>query len=209
MYIPTLPTDNLYKFIALSGVVIFLIFIIYPDFQINEVKEEIINIETEIGELEFEKNLLEERQKELYDEIEEANHKLSKYQIEDSLDIKININDLKRQLQNSDYREYLEFIYKHKENLIPEIKLQQQITEKVNELRKNNQEIELKFHKINRKLNINEEKTDEARKSICKWLIGSAIGCFMMVLGFRLWYTKSQKPMDKKLLKEIKEPYTQ
>lgn len=202
MDIPTLPTDNLYKFIALSGVLIFLFFYIYADYRMNEIKEEIINIETESGELEFETKLLEERQEELKDEIEEVNDELSKHQIKDTF----NIKELKHQIQNSNHREYLEFIFKYKENLIPEIKLQQQVIEKSHELKKNSQELRLKSHRIERKFEIIKEKNDEVRKSKWIWIIGSFISGLMMVNGFRLWYTKSQIPMDKRLLKEINEP---
>lgn len=126
--------------------------------------------------------------------------------MEDTTELKINIKDLKLRLRDSDYREYLEFLYNYRENIFPVVKLHKQIEEKNEKLKLANQENQLKRYKIKRKLEIIGEKNNEVKKTRWLWFIGSLIGSLMAVFGFKLWYTKVQKPLDQKLLNEITEP---
>ena len=65
MNIPNLPTDNLYKFIALTGVVLFLTFLIYPSFRAIELNEKIYLIDAESRKLDIESSNLEIKRNEV------------------------------------------------------------------------------------------------------------------------------------------------
>ncbi len=206
MNIPNLPTDNLYKFLALSGVVIFLFFNIYPAHLLGEIKEEISTIETEKGELIFEVTALEKIQEEVEIDLEEAKSEISKYQYSDTLESIIIVEELKEQLRNPANRDYLEFIFKHKKDILPSLNLQEEIRAKTEKIKNTKNEILLRLHKITRKLKLIEDKNTEAGKSIWKWGAGYFLGIMMMFFGFKLWYSRVQKPLDQKLIKEITEP---
>ncbi len=47
MYIPAIPTDNLYKFVALSGIALVLVSLIYPEQAIRDLEVRIIDSETQ------------------------------------------------------------------------------------------------------------------------------------------------------------------
>jgi len=202
MNIPNIPTDNLYKFIALSGVVVFLFFNIYPGIMIREVHDEIAQITTEQGELKLEVQFLEARKKELEDDIADVRNKLSKYDVDDSSEIKIIITELAEQLRDEKNREYLKFVYEYQEYIIPEIKLNREIEEKSEELISTSNEMLLKLHRVDRKLELVGEKNEEVGDSMWSWWLGSSLGLLMMAIGFRLWYTKVQQPLDIKLANE-------
>ena len=48
MYIPAIPTDNLYKFVALSGVALVLVSLIYPEQALRELGTRQIDSETQM-----------------------------------------------------------------------------------------------------------------------------------------------------------------
>lgn len=54
MILPTLPTDNLYKFLALSGLAILIFGVVYPYKLANELELKIVDVGTQIKLLEFE-----------------------------------------------------------------------------------------------------------------------------------------------------------
>jgi hypothetical protein len=49
MYIPAIPTDNLYKFLALSGIALVIISLLYPEHAIRGLKTQSINAQTELS----------------------------------------------------------------------------------------------------------------------------------------------------------------
>ena len=203
MNIPNLPTDNLYKFLALSGVVISLFFNIYPDYVLDEIREEVTKIETESGELKLEVLFLEEEQEELEKKISKANTEISRYQYSDTLETVIIVEELKKQLLGKENRDYLEFIFKYKNEILPAMKLKEEIRLADEKIYSNLKIIRLKSLQVNRKLEIMKEKNEKAKGSNWMWALGSGIGVFMMITGFRLWYTRVQKPLDQKLINEL------
>ena len=49
MNVPNLPTDNLYKFIALTGIVLFLVALIYPEYKDAQLKDAIALYNAEVN----------------------------------------------------------------------------------------------------------------------------------------------------------------
>jgi len=203
MNIPNLPTDNLYKFIALSGVVISLTCAIIPNITIKEIRDEITTIETERGELEFEIKILKERKIEILTNIAKVDSMLDRYEYDDLINVGIDLADLVERLHDPEHREYLQFIYDNKNNILPEVKLLEGNRNQIQQLNEINNEIRFKAHRIERKLELLKLKTGEINSSIWKWAIGLLVGFIMMNYGFRLWYVKVQKLLDEKLKKEL------
>ena len=65
MNIPNLPTDNLYKFMALSGLVLFIISTIYPTYYIDNLTSEVHETGTEIGLFKIETKMVDEKIKDV------------------------------------------------------------------------------------------------------------------------------------------------
>ncbi len=204
MNIPNLPTDNLYKFLALFGLVLFLFCNIYPTTKLNKVEEEVIKIKTEIGEIDLEIDFLEEEIDKYEEDIEEAEMTISEYQFSDTTASKINAENLARNLQSKDYRDYLEFIYKYKDDIFPVHKLQREIQAKREKINQKRNKIKLRLYRSMREREIVSQKNSDIIKLAWGWAIGSSIGFTMMFFGFRLWYKKVQKPIDEKMVAEIK-----
>src|SRR6266853_268176 len=58
MHFPNLPTDNLYKFLALSGVVVVLASIFYPKSRLGEIQQRVIEVTAEMRILDLENKRL-------------------------------------------------------------------------------------------------------------------------------------------------------
>jgi hypothetical protein len=54
--VPTLPTDNLYKFMALSGLAIIIFSLVFPMIRISEIKLKMVEVETQLAVLHIEIN---------------------------------------------------------------------------------------------------------------------------------------------------------
>jgi len=52
--VPTLPTDNLYKFMALSGLAIVIFSFVFPMIRMSEIKLKLVEVETQTELLEIE-----------------------------------------------------------------------------------------------------------------------------------------------------------
>src|SRR3989442_1262057 len=59
MNLPTLPTDNLYKFFALSGLALIVFIVVFPTNQISDIELKTIEVKTQISLLELEGSVLE------------------------------------------------------------------------------------------------------------------------------------------------------
>ena len=165
MSFPNLPTDNLYKFIALSGLVISLLSIIYFLESLNRLNNEIIKTGTEIGELEFNSNYLNIQKKNLEAEVEQLEIEVTKnYSINEKPE-PINVKDLKERLKNKDYRSYLEFQFRYSKEIIPEEKSLQELNEKFKKLEEKTYDISLKTHQLKRKNEIIKGKLGQISNS--------------------------------------------
>jgi hypothetical protein len=71
MNIPNVPTDNLYKFIALTGVILLLLSILYPELKKQELTSEITLLNGEINKIDYEMLPIEEQSLEIKNKIAE------------------------------------------------------------------------------------------------------------------------------------------
>ena len=209
MTIPSLPTDNLYKFVALSGLVLIITSLALPMLnndkgyklftQLNSNKTQ---IEIEIKELTTQDSIIDA----LLNQLEAGIDSDSLYPQKD-----INIYSLKyrddviESCYGKEFRDYYEFIEKHKYTLFPREAKIREIKNKMKE----RDEIRLEIKKLHYQfINKNAElKTVvniyERREFIL--LVSSLIGIILTSFGFYYWYYRVQKYLDKKLKKETEE----
>ena len=189
MEIPSLPTDNLYKFMALSGILIGLFFtsiLGYLIFTI-EIKYIEINKQKDLSNVTYKVNLENRKnEKEYLDELENLIEEKKNY-------LKDRYNNQRTNEYYDDYRELIgekrEFInLKYKEKLknndnthILELKKQED-SNRIEEL--------IKILKFSIFLSV-----------IC--VIGIIIGIFLAIKGFKLWQIKLQNYLDKNIEKKI------
>lgn len=75
MQIPNIPTDNLYKFLSLSGIAIFMFCIVYPEYLNRQLDELIDENTTSIGLMKLETENLKERTKILKESVKKLGEK--------------------------------------------------------------------------------------------------------------------------------------
>jgi len=110
MQIPNLPTDNLYKFFALAGVVIIITCLIIPTYLIRNIKYEIVETETEMGEIDYKIKGLKKRRLEIEANIMIVDSLLNLSNFSDSIHQDINFADHIKRIYDPEYREFIKFI---------------------------------------------------------------------------------------------------
>ncbi|MEM6515800.1 MAG: hypothetical protein AAF688_06420, partial [Bacteroidota bacterium] len=120
--IPSLPTDNLYKFYSLSGLVVLLFSLIFLVIQYDDLINSIDTLKKDVDLLELESDFLS-------DDIESLNEKeaylrssLAEYDIsrDFSKSKYEHFSEFIKNLQNDEqYRDYIEFTFKYEEFIIP------------------------------------------------------------------------------------------
>lgn len=203
MNIPNLPTDNLYKFIALSGLAIYVFSIVYPIHLIEQYSELNHEIRTDIAKSEIESdrisqslNALKDRLKDIKESYDLGEVEVSKFGEED-------MKELKEKSKDPDYREYIKFWRENRDYLIPNL-------EELNEVERLNLEIDEKHYlhmlnnvdivESNRRLEELDRRID-ATNMISK--VGHVLGGIMIIFGFTCWYTRVQRVLDLKLRAEL------
>ncbi|KAB5489420.1 hypothetical protein [Flagellimonas hadalis] len=214
--IPNLPTDNLYKFEAISGVFIFLFAVVFLSLQGVEYLDDINDLEKkESIEILQMRHLLQDQEwlsKEI-DLLKSQVKELDSFMKYDGLDgdndfINLNAHEkLHKRLDLSkdpNYRDYMEFRYKYREDIFPNLKTFKELAE----LTKENEKTLRKLSISNIDLNFYELKINQ-RGKILKLLI--LVCCILMILGtilairgFRHWYIKVQSKIDLKMDYEVK-----
>lgn len=187
MDIPVLPTDNLYKFMAMSGLLIAIFFsliLIYSMYIIETKKLEIDN------------------------NIDNLNANIEIYK--DSSKIETNyITDLVEQLKQKN--EFAEIIYKNlnTEKHIDDYKEYLKDKEKINEIiYKTRLKLEDTHNKLKFKIQENKNFLKELNKMINFFIIlsiicflGMILGVLLAIKGFSLWKTRLQDYLDKNIKK--------
>lgn len=197
MNISSLPTDSLYKFLALLGAIIMISLIISLSHSCDSIIDKIDAYEINLAELNFEIAIKNKKLDEFIKELEILESEIDRYDISS---FEFNLHDFEEiieNLQNVDNRDYYQFIFDNKEDIFPEIR-------KLNELKikmKNIDELEndLSFKSlqidIKRELIIKTYNRLDNRKFY--YYSGIMFGLIMMILGFILWYFKVQRYIDR------------
>lgn len=204
MQLPNLPTDNLYKFMALFGLIGLMFFITTSFYAINSLEDEIIKLNTKKINFKYELREFQKRDSILSIDLNNTSTKISKYlPLVDSINRKNYYDELRTDLQDAEYRSYLEFYFKYKEKLFPDLEKYNSLVEKKIERRKVLEVMSRKAHDINRLSDVVLEKNNRLKsfKNIYLW---SYIFCaFIMMSGFTLWYIRVQVFLDRKLKNEV------
>jgi len=201
MEIPNLPTDNLYKFRALSGLSIIIFFISIFVIRLARIDENINKLKIEIGELEFERVILQEKDSLFALEAKNLGKALEKYKF-DPVDTIILLDSLIKDLHNPAHREYLQFIFSYQNEVIPEQKLLNALNQRLKQREENSFSLRSKANSIDIKNEILNSDIKALRRFTWLMSLGIGIGVYFTLSGFRLWYNKVQKYLDKKLENE-------
>ncbi len=175
----TPPTDNLYKFIAIAGLLFIFASIFYPTFLNIQINERILESEKDIEIATIERTKLERES----NVIERKTN-----------DIQKKVEGFKQNSSNVSAKQ-LEADMKDLEQLQKQSK---EVTDVATELQKRNIEIEYK-NKITKFYNNYLESALNAAK------VGMTIGLILTFLGFTLWFFKVQKHQDLALKEEAKQ----
>ena len=185
MNLPSLPTDNLYKFFSISGIVLFLIFHYYPKYLEKELSKESIQIEGEIDILYTDTLLINNKQKFL-------EKKLFTLQKECNCGLNFNISKDK-------------VIWEILENSSEKKKLGSLIQSYIEEIDK------LNFEHIKKQIEIlsKQRKLLENKKEIEEYIKDSKFylpfSFYLLIFGFVLWFFRTQNLQDKILYNQFKE----
>lgn len=187
MNIPNLPTDNLYKFIALTGVIIFIITIFYPEYQRTSIRDEIILYNRELQKLNIEKDKSKRKLRGIKMQVETLDKKSNcncSSIINDTIIVRTRVTEGSKEL----------------------VELSNQIDKLIEDYISTNIELDIKGVEIVAKLDlINSKNEDLTTLTEATYFFGP----FSMVLalfGFLLWYDNTQKYQDR-VLKEQANQY--
>jgi hypothetical protein len=199
MNIPNLPTDNLYKFIALSGVFIYTSCLLIPIFGFDKLDSEILKTKIDLVVLKTDEIFLSKQYEELENDQNDIIKQLDKYRFQEKNDSIIDFEQLQKQFRKDEYREYYEFIFNYYDKIFPSAKLIQEWKSKRDELNKLNLELNKKSAIIVEQTKFLHDSLDTLKKYKWIWFIGTFVGSFMCVIGFKLWYCRVQKFIDIKI----------
>jgi len=208
MTIPNLPTDNLYKFIALTGSILFLFCWVYPLSRIEKIENERMLLAKDIARIEIEQKVLLENSNELNENLELLKKEM--YETYGNIDslrkidpIRIDIYKFKEKLKNKDYREYLKFTYDYEKQLYPEIKKVEEFNKTMNEIKNKTNELRINSVELSSKHMQLCEKVRQEKSWNKLSVIGIILGIIISGCGFTLWYYKVQLPLDIELRQKI------
>jgi len=200
--IPNLPTDNLYKFIALSGLVILAFSVTYPLHLDQKVMILYDEYSLEKDQTRLEEDRLRYSIKALRESTEALQEKLSKVVISNE-EVVSNISAIKENLKNEEYREQVKFMHEYGDSVIP-------YRSETIEKNKHTKELQDEIHQLKLKeiyiANL-EERINHLfkRRKVLNFIswIGSVLGGVLAGVGFILWYFKVQQVLDLKLKFEM------
>jgi hypothetical protein len=205
MELPNLPTDNLYKFMSLTGIMFVVFFYVYPLTRIDRIRNEQTILVAEQGKLNASTEILKLRQNSLLKDLLTLEKKIDdKYGKPDSLDKlekkpRINLDNLWNNLHDKEYREYLKFTFDYEKKIIPEkneLQLLKSMTDSINEIGNKQKLILVDIKSKNAQIS---EKIKQERNWLWMEIIGLSLGLILIILGFKFWYYKVQIPLDEKL----------
>jgi len=201
MEIPNLPTDNLYKFIALSGVFIIVFFISMYVLRSTKLRENLDKITTEIGELQFEKLLLIEKDSILNVDLKDLESKLDRYKT-GSTELKFDLSEISKPILDPNKREAFRFFFTYESEILPERKILDDILLRKKLSDENEEKLRIKTNKIYLMSNQTIEDIKSLRRFSILMSLGIFIGSFLAINGFILWYQKVQKYLDIRIRKD-------
>lgn len=179
MNLPSFPTDNLYKFISIEGIILFVTALFYPEYRRSEINNEIALNNGDVKRLSIENQKSSSKLKEIKDEIEILDEKANNTGsiVNDTLISRTRILSGKADL----------------------VELSKKIDKLVLEWKEINMTIELKRIDIDIKSELTENKREALRDLNDIMIFLGPLSMLLTFIGFVLWYDKAQKFQDKVL----------
>ncbi len=207
MEIPNIPTDNYYKFLSLSGVLIMVTSLFIGLTEYNSISTDIDNIDLEVTKLKLDKKFLIEDLKKVEIQIDDLQKSTDVHNLNDSYEENfIFLKSNQTSIQNDkNFRDYIEFIFKYKRELMPEIIKAEKIKIDIAKQKKFDREIQIKQATIEFKTKLLRSKANTWYFMSITCVIFFISGQFISKKGFKNWYLLVQKPSDEKLKLEVDE----
>jgi len=204
MELPNLPTDNLYKFMSLTGILFVVFFYVYPLTRIDKIRIEQINLNAELARLNVSTEIFKFKQSSLQKDFKTLEKKIvEKYGETDSISKfekkqRINLDKLWNNLHDKEYREYLKFTFDYEKKIIPEkfeLDLLKSMSDSIMEIGNKQRLILIEIESKNAQIG---EKIKQENGWIWAEILGFSLGLILTTLGFKFWYYKVQIPLDEK-----------
>ena len=205
--IPNVPTDNLYKFYALSGIFIIIFSIVFSIYFGYKIVDELILLHNSNSMVALEIDFLNSDVEFILNKTKQLENDVSNfYSKPDSLknESKILSESIKKAKTDQNWRNYLEFYFKNKNHIIPGLAILIEIDSLETKIKTNLREIQKKHLS-------NELKLRELKIKIIELIIVLVIGISLIKSGFKLsnkgfklWKTNVQDLIDQKLKIELR-----
>lgn len=204
--IPNVPTDNLYKFYALSGIIIVVFSVSIRIYSNASIEEQLVTLDYDIALIKFERDNLLKDSNDWSEKAKIVDKMLEKHKPIDTLFyIKESTfdNQIYEMQNNPGYRDYLAFVFKYYDHILPEAEKLEQLKKYNESLKLNGREIDKKGIEIDYKLKKLKLKIDDQKIINYTTIFFIGLGLFLSIYGFNLWKKKVQNPIDKKLALDL------
>ena len=193
MQIPNIPTDNLYKFMAITGLLIILISMGFFIYSSTNIKRDIIESRYKVDILRLDVEYWSNDIIELKRLIEEDFFsKLDSNEL-----LRLNITDTSRKSSILLYDYYLKSTKIKDTNLKAAVSVWRESLKRTIDIKKNVINLEYNLNQIDLKMNL-------LKRYSAISLIGCLVGMLLTMIGFWLWYKKHQKYQDRLIKKGFK-----
>jgi hypothetical protein len=184
MSIPTIPTDNLYKFCALSGLLLFGFSLVYPMLKLSEAELQVIDIQeqNELLSVDY------KRTDRVIAQVEKDLHSAEAQKNQLEADLSKNPKNPSNLQQGNELTQAL-VLLRTKQSAL-------------RDLHDDNSRAQIKINAAERKLKY---ALVEIRRFTGAMIIGAALGAGLCWFGFKNWYSKIQSPQDQLLHQQLAE----
>jgi hypothetical protein len=201
--LPSLPTDNLYKFFFIGGLTAVILSVVFYFNQYNLIRNKMDNMELSILNSENEMDVLHEEANELKAELIEIKKGLDSIKT-DSATSPYNYSQKLRDIMNDkNYREYLSFVFEHKKDIIPYYEQNNLLNIKGEEHKKRLRQISLNAKVVALKNKQLSREISHLGFVTCWVVVFIIVGSLMTVYGYTNWNKFVQMPTDERLRVEL------
>jgi uncharacterized protein (DUF1499 family) len=191
---------------AISGVTIVLVSVLYYTTELNNLFTNMNSIESEITSIELEVNFIKADKDILDQRLTDIRKSLPDSLFKDTISDYLHVENLKdRLLNDKNFRDYFEFLCKYENKINPYRSKVDIVKSETELLFKLNREIERKLTQLKIKAKTLKSENGKLLFNSFILIILSFVGYKMARYGFKEWYYKVQKPSEEKLALELKE----
>jgi hypothetical protein len=207
MNIPSLPTDNYYKFFAIAGLTICIVSVALFWTEMNTIYDGVDKLRIDLVQLNSEKKFLNQ-------DLDRIDTSLAHWgKIDSSIlnrDVDSEIaayfkNKSESLIHNKNLRDYYEFLFKYEDKINPKISKARELRSRLDTQNVISRRIEMQDALINQKTILVQERFKRLNLVGLILLTFFINGIVMLIRGFARWYVLVQKPSDEKLRLEIED----